>query len=304
MSGCAWRKLVCCALLGCGRAGGEVAPLTPDAAPEATAQPSPQTDAALVPDAVAPVPVVTASSWREPRGQRAFDNASGRLPPALAAPEYESAASPCPQGMALVEGLRCPEPVQECLRWADPPGQAPRACAEFAAPSRCVGTRHPLRFCVDVHEYTPANWELPLVHVSWNEASRLCLQQKKRLCSETEWEFACEGPDALPYPYGHVRDGGRCNHDLDELFTPRGKLVDRRVAADARPECASPFGVLNMVGNVDEWTTRTDPGVARRSVLRGGWWLVGRNRCRASTSSHGEIYAGPQTGFRCCKAAR
>jgi formylglycine-generating enzyme required for sulfatase activity len=102
-----------------------------------------------------------------------------------------------------------------------------------------------------------------------------------------------------------VRDGTACNHDIQEaLFTPLGKLIDRRLSADALPRCKSPFGVFNLVGNVDEWTTRTTNEAPMRSILRGGWWLQGRNRCRAATDSHQETYAGPQTGFRCCKAAR
>ena len=110
---------------------------------------------------------------------------------------------------------------------------------------------------------------------------------------------------ASPYPYGNVRDGARCNHDVvGDLFSMRGKLVDRRVPAASLPSCESPFGVRNLVGNVDEWTTRAGNESPWRSILRGGWWLTGRNRCRAATESHNEIYAGPQTGFRCCKEAR
>ncbi len=115
-----------------------------------------------------------------------------------------------------------------------------------------------------------------------------------------------EGPDALPYPYGFVRDGQRCNHDFPEeqLVTGPDQFIDRRVPRDALPGCKSPFGVFNLVGNVDEWTTRYNQPKGRRAILRGGWWLIGRNRCRAATDNHGEQYAGVQTGFRCCKASR
>ncbi|MEZ4223157.1 MAG: SUMF1/EgtB/PvdO family nonheme iron enzyme [Polyangiaceae bacterium] len=240
----------------------------------------------------------------DPPGFRSFDDPAARLPPRPKRPAYTANDDACPEGMVLVEGLRCTVPVQECLEWVDEPGKPNRACGRFREPSRCAGARHPMRFCIDRTEYTPEGWALPLVHVSWNEASLVCSQMGKRLCSEGEWEFACEGPDATPYPYGYVRDGARCNHDRDELFTPRGKLIDRRRGALDTPDCKSPFGVLNLVGNVDEWTTRPENEAPHRSILRGGWWLKGRNRCRASTSSHSEIYAGPQTGFRCCQAAR
>ncbi len=241
---------------------------------------------------------------RDPAGFRSFTDPAAKLPKMPEPPPYEPADAACPVDMLLVDGLRCSVPDQQCLRWVDPPGKPHRACGEFKTPVECKGGRRAMRYCIDEREYTPKGWQLPLVHVSWTEAQHVCSAMDKRLCYENEWEFACEGPEASPYPYGAVRDGAKCNHDRDELFTSRGKLIDRRVAADALPGCKSPFGVLNMVGNVDEWTTR--PGNERpwRSILRGGWWLTGRNRCRAATESHNEIYAGPQTGFRCCKAAR
>jgi formylglycine-generating enzyme required for sulfatase activity len=190
------------------------------------------------------------------------------------------------------------------LRWVDEPGKPQRACGEFA-PVRCQGKRRKMRYCIDRFEYTPAGSSLPLVHVSWNESQRICRAMDKRLCFEDEWEFACESPEALPYPYGRVRDGAACNHDVEgTIFSLAGKLIDRRVPAESLPRCKSPFGVFNLVGNVDEWTTRAGNETPWRSILRGGWWLKGRNRCRAATESHNEIYAGPQTSFRCCREAR
>lgn len=241
----------------------------------------------------------------DPAGFRSFTDPGAKLPPKPVPPAYEPADASCPVDMALVDGQRCQVPEQQCLRWLEVPGQEPgRACAEFAAPTPCKSGKQQLRYCIDRYEYTPAGWSLPLVNVSWSEAQNICGAMDKRLCREEEWEFACEGPEALPYPYGHVRDGSACNHDLDDLFDPRQKLRDRRVPTGSLPRCKSPFGVFNLVGNVDEWTTRESRQAPWRSILRGGWWLTGRNRCRAATESHNEIYAGSQTSFRCCKAAR
>lgn len=208
--------------------------------------------------------------------------------------------------MALIQGARCTVPIQICTRWLDPPDKPQRSCAQFKSPSTCQGGTRALRFCIDRYEYTPDGYSLPLVHVNWTEAQLLCGKMQRRLCLEDEWEFACEGTDALPYPYGFERNGALCNHDVAAaLFTSDGKLIDRRVPATSLLECKSQFGVFNLVGNVDEWTTRVgDDMLPHRSILRGGWWLTGRNRCRAATDSHGEHYAGPQTGFRCCKSAR
>jgi formylglycine-generating enzyme required for sulfatase activity len=255
------------------------------------------TQAAGAPRAGAPVP-------RDPPGFRSFEHPMGKLPAVPPPPPYQPPGAACPVDMVLVDGKRCGLVVQECLRWIDPPGMPQRACGEFARPTPCRGAERPMRFCIDRYEYQPASYRLPLVHVAWSEAQAICRALDKRLCHEEEWEFACEGEQASPYPYGWVRDGSACNNDREELFTLRGKLIDRRVAADALPRCKSPFGVFNLVGNVDEWTARSSAEPGRRSILRGGWWLTGRSRCRAATDAHGESYAGPQTGFRCCKAAR
>ena len=74
-------------------------------------------------------------------------------------------------------------------------------------------------------------------------------------------------------------------------------MYDLRQPVESNPQCLSPFGVHNMTGNADEWVERAGP---HASVLHGGWWLPGRNRCRASTAEHGEGYSALQVGFRCC----
>ena len=254
-----------------------------------------------------PPPAPTGSDApRDPPAMRSFVDARGRLPK-LRPPGYATSVAKCPVDMVRVEGIRCASPVQRCLRWLPRRSAGQKiACAEFASPSVCKGLRRRMDYCIDRYEFTPPGYAYPITHVNWTEAQNLCAAMDKRLCFEDEWEFACEGPQALPYPYGYIRDGNRCNHDFPEpaLVTQAGAFIDRRVRADALPNCRSPFGVFNLVGNVDEWTTRRAAPPSKRAVLRGGWWLVGRNRCRAATANHGEVYAGMQTGFRCCRKVR
>ena len=210
-------------------------------------------------------------------------------------------AETCPDGMVMVEGDYCPIVRQDCLQWLESPERFFYArCAEYEPFSLCLAQREHKRFCIDRYEYTAPREELPSSHRSWTAAQRICQAQGKRLCAESEWEFACEGEAMLPYPYGFVRDPQVCNFDRTDLFEPDGSLRDLREPSDARPACASPFGVVNMVGNLDEWTTREGTQLPHRSVLRGGWWMPARDRCRAATTAHDEIYEGPQTGFRCC----
>ena len=223
------------------------------------------------------------------------------VPPAAAASiPPASTVQACPNDMVRIEGSHCYYWEQVCLRWDDPDGQpAKRVCGEFQKPSVCKASRHPMLFCMDRDEYIAPGESVPAKAISWTQADMICASQGKRICTSLEWELACEGEEGLPYPYGYERSSALCNQDR---LLRDGKFkasADLREAPHAT--CASPFGVRDMVGNVDEWVRMPGAKAPRRSELRGGWWMTGRNRCRANTSHHDEKYAGPQTGFRCCK---
>lgn len=218
------------------------------------------------------------------------------------APDEEARA--CPEEMVLVDGDYCPNVVHVCTRWMDPPGPFGMIrCAEYKQSPRCEGAREHRRFCIDREEYVRPGDLLPKVHVSWTQAKDTCITLGKRLCKEAEWQFACEGEQMLPYPYGFARDSTACHIDQTKLGRPEEGLNDLRVPLSDFPRCVSPFGIHNMTGNVDEWTEREGQASPNRGALRGGWWLPGRNRCRAATLGHTEDYGGPQVGFRCCKDA-
>lgn len=234
------------------------------------------------------------------------DAHAGKARSAETAPKI-AAEGPCGSGMLLVEGDYCPDAEQVCLKWLDPPPYQNLRCGEYAKPAKCKGPRQHRRFCIDREEYTdPATSgadpkdALPTVNKSWGAAKSICEARGGRLCKETEWEFACEGVEMNPYPYGFTRDSTLCNHDRTDLGGAQDKLTDHRAPPSAFPACVSPFGAHNMIGNVDEWVEREGIAAPRRSALRGGWWLPGRNRCRAATTHHDESYSGKQVGFRCC----
>jgi Sulfatase-modifying factor enzyme 1 len=230
--------------------------------------------------------------------------------PEQAAP-VDAAAPPiipsaCPDEMVLVEGDYCPNVRQRCLSYLDEGTTflAKNRCKQFDEHPECLSSeREHRRFCIDRDEYVAPGAELPLVDQSWSTTRELCESLGKRLCFESEWVFACEGERMLPYPYGFARNAKLCNHDLSNLSDKRGKMRDLRVRPDSRPDCTSPFGVRNMVGNVDEWAYRDGFIKPWRAALKGGWWLAGRNNCRAATTGHDEYYNGPQTGVRCCANA-
>lgn len=211
----------------------------------------------------------------------------------------------CPEDMVLVEGEYCTDVRHTCDEWLDDQKLQFARCGKYDPEgTRCVGKRVTMRYCIDRYEYTAPGEDLPLNHQSFVKASKICKQQGKRICTESEWNFACEGPEMLPYPYGYSREPV-CNQDRKDLYiqTPKERLLaDHRQPATANDRCVSPFGVYNMVGNLDEPTLR-DGAVHNhpfRTALKGGWWMAGRNRCRPATTAHDDYYEDIQVGVRCC----
>lgn len=215
-------------------------------------------------------------------------------------------ATTCPPGMAEVSGSYCPDVEHRCLRWLDPPGKYHAfRCAEYAKDPVCRAPRRPMHFCMDVDEQklpgTPDSEKRPSNHASYLDARATCEARGARLCTNSEFQFACEGEEMRPYPYGFVRDSTACNIDHFELGKPCAGLHDLRTEQGANPRCTSPFGVRDLAGNLEEWVTR-DPGAGgKRTLLKGSWWLPGKSTCRATNAGHDEVYEGPETGFRCCK---
>lgn len=232
----------------------------------------------------------------------------------------------CPGGMVRVEGQYCPDVLEECARY-HPDFVRHRSdknisarCLEFRK-SRCFSKRREhLAFCMDRYEYPDQVGKMPRVLTSWLEADSLCKSKGKRLCTEDEFNFACEGPEMLPYATGYVRDAKACNIDKpyvmpdhehrmlhykacqeDERCSKELERLDQRHAIGAVNTCVSWAGVVDLNGNVNEWVTRRDGKPPRRGGLKGGWWGPVRDRCRPTVIFHKEFDYGYEAGFRCCK---
>jgi Sulfatase-modifying factor enzyme 1 len=223
---------------------------------------------------------------------------------AVGAPQVEragsAAESTCASGMVLVEGHYCPDVEERCLRWLDPPKSrfANYRCAEYA-PSKCLSReRRAMRFCIDRDEYVAKGESLPMNHASLSDAAKICANEGKRVCRESEWNFACEGEQMRPYPYGFRRDSSACNADLVDLVNEDGKLKDLRSPPGAHPRCESPFGVRDMAGNLEEMVARDNGPLW--PAMKGAYWQPSRNNCRAAQTTHDSYYNGTETGFRCC----
>jgi hypothetical protein len=213
----------------------------------------------------------------------------------------------CPEGMALIDGEYCPRVEQRCLRWIDPPGRYHEyRCAEYAQPARCLAPRLHQRFCIDRRERAEADTGMPLNVQSWTDAKRTCERAGARVCMDSEWTFACEGEEMRPYPYGWSRAASKCNADRPDLLVPGQpwRIRDERERSGAHPDCSSPFGVLDMAGNVAEWVTVDGYPEGSFVVQKGNWWQPGKHACRDEQAGHDRFYKGTETGFRCCAQAR
>lgn len=230
--------------------------------------------------------------------------------------------SPCPDGTALVEGDYCPNVQQNCIRWADDfEGNEPELrCLQFA-PSRCLSRRRThMRFCMDIYEAPNTRGANPIVMINWHQAQRACELQGKRLCTSNEWEFACEGPNMNPYPYGLERDSRVCRidhqtvrYDARRLANPATRDDEVRRVYEAVPSghlnrCVSWAGIHDMTGNVDEWVANSHSRNMDRppyhSGLKGGWWGPIRARCRPMTTIHSPEFVYYQISYRCCQNPR
>ncbi len=258
-------------------------------------------------------------------------NAAASAPPPAA-----TVAAACPSDMVLIDGDYCPAVVQKCLQhhqeWEREQARVKRLraegkkastsaserCLRYQQPSRCISKqRLPMRYCIDRYEWPNRKGELPHFLVNWHEATAMCKEVGKRLCTIREFNFACEGEQMLPYTYGYQRDASKCA--IDKPYIRRRKSLkryarciedptckaemerlDQREPAGARPQCVSPFGVYDLNGNINEWVLRPGKKAPNRSGLKSGWWGPVRGRCRPTVGFHKEDDYGYEVGFRCC----
>lgn len=169
-----------------------------------------------------------------------------------------------------------------------------------------------------MHYGNPESARFPINGVSWHQAVKYCQWKGKRLPTSAEWELAARGTDGRIYPWGNQDPS--CEYTVMDrpgagfMGCGSGDTLD----VGSKPKGASPYGVMDMAGNVWEWTSdwydekyyfhspEKDPQGPKHGQLkitRGGDFLS-RQGYELRASGRFPYYPSnpsPAIGFRCAK---
>lgn len=149
----------------------------------------------------------------------------------------------------------------------------------------------------------------PIRGISWTQAETYCAWADRRLPSEAEWEKAARGTDGRIYPWGNMPPNS-------QLANFNQSVNDTRPVG-SYPSGASPYGILDMAGNVWEWVADgynplyysisldfnpISDTVKNLKVLRGGNWDSNAQGIRSANRFWAFPGRNDTDGFRCAKS--
>lgn len=248
------------------------------------------------------VRVPAAEAWLGADDERVVDNPRRRV--TLAAYCIDRTEVTAREYRRCVAAGRCV--AQRTVAWAGVSAGVRRALDPACTYGRVGFEAHPMN-CVD-----------------WRNAEAYCRWRGGRLPTEAEWEHAARGDDERRYPWGAVAAGERsaaranvCGPECVRWFETRGMAHRSWRAADdgfeatapagSFPSDASPFGALDLAGNVAEWTVDRFPpvegGLEERHMARGHGWSDGLADAGhvLSRNRYERTYRSSFLGFRCAR---
>jgi len=176
------------------------------------------------------------------------------------------------------------------------------------------------QFCSETNREMPdaPDWgwieKHPIVNVNWIDATAYCDWAGMHLPTDAQWEKAARGTDGRMYPWGDEWDDSKCANSAGS-YNPKSTSP-----VGSYREGASPYGVLDMSGNVCEWCEDwyasdyfatenpigpTGPDAGKGRVLRGGSWAEYKTShfiCALRNDSP-PATKDKRVGFRCCASA-